>query len=195
MEQINKYRSSIVLGLLGLFLILFAFYMFAIRPLNNDIARQDNEISLLGQEKEILVNKISQLKNAEEEAAADKDTMMAAIPQGDDSEGLILQLKRIGNSSHAKLKDIGFLLAESNEISAWTQIQPEATGSLKELKMAAVVEGSYAEINEWLKQLHDLPRIIAIDSFSFQRPYEFPSPVKPGSILTTNVSFTAFFES
>nr|WP_274528490.1 type 4a pilus biogenesis protein PilO [Paenibacillus piscarius] len=156
---------------------------------------QDDEISLLGQEQEILVNKINQLKSAEKEAGADKDTMLAAIPQGDDSEGLILQLQRIGNSSHAKLKDIGFLLAESSEISAWTQIKPEATGRLKELKMAVVVEGSYAEINEWLKQLHDLPRIIAIDSFSFQRPYEFPSPGKPGSILTANVSFTAFFES
>lgn len=195
MEQINRYRSSIVLGLLGLFLVLFVFYMFAIRPVNNDIAMQDNEISLLGQEKEILENKINELKNADGKAGTDKDVMLAAIPQGDDSEGLILQLQRIGNSSHAKLKDIGFLMAESNEISAWTQINQEAASSLKELKMAAVVEGSYEEINEWLKQIHELPRIIAIDSFSFQRPYEFPSPGKPGSILTANVSFTAFFES
>jgi type IV pilus assembly protein PilO len=194
-EQINKYRSSIVLGLLVLFLILFAFYMFAIRPVNNDIALQNNEFSMLQQEKEILANKINELKSAEAGPDSSEDTALAAIPQGDDSEGLILDLKSIGNSSHARLKDIGFSLTETNGISAWTGIPSEATGSLKEIKMAAIVEGGYAEIHEWLKQLHDLPRIITVDSFSFQQPYEFPTLTKPGSILTANVSFTAYYEA
>ncbi|MEK3880354.1 type 4a pilus biogenesis protein PilO [Paenibacillus sp. FSL M7-0420] len=195
MEQINKYRSAIVLALLVLFLILFGFYMFAIRPVNNDIVMQDSEFSLLEQEKGILTNKINALKSEEQGTESSEDTLLAGIPQGDDSEALILALQRIGTSSHARLKDIGFSLTESNEISPWTGISPEAVGSLREIKMAAIVQGSYSEINEWLKQLHDLPRILAVDSFSFQKPYEFPTRMKPGSILTANVSFTAYFEA
>ncbi|WP_339220680.1 type 4a pilus biogenesis protein PilO [Paenibacillus sp. FSL H8-0332] len=195
MEQINKYRSAIVLALLVLFLILFGFYMFAIRPVKNDIAMQDNEFSLLEQEKGILTNKINELKSEEQGTDSSEDTLLAGIPQGDDSEALILALQRIGTSSHARLKDIGFSQTESNEISPWTGIIPEAAGSLREIKMAAIVQGSYAEIKEWLKQLHDLPRILAVDSFSFQQPYEFPTRMKPGSILTANVSFTAYFEA
>lgn len=195
MEQINKYRSSIVLGLLVLFLILFAFYMFAIRPVNNDIAMQDNEFSMLEQEKGIYINKINELKSNKDAATTSEEAALTAIPRGDDSESLILDLQSIGNSSHARLKDIGFSLPETNGISDWTGISADATAGLKEIKIAAIVEGGYTEIHEWLKQLHDLQRIVAIDSFSFQQPYEFPSAIKPGSILTANVSFTAYYES
>lgn len=64
MEQINKYRSPIVLGVLILFLILFAFYMLGVQPANKEISAQSSEISQLEKEAEMLQNKINELKGS-----------------------------------------------------------------------------------------------------------------------------------
>ncbi|MBW4081628.1 hypothetical protein [Paenibacillus sp. S150] len=193
MEQINKYRSSIVLGLLLMFLILFAFYMLAIHPANSDLNSRNVELSQLQQEQALLENKISELSGAGT-VSQDQEQAMAAITQGDDTEGLILDLQRISKSTYASVRDISFSLADASNIAAWTGIKPALLAGLKEVKMTATVEGYYAEIHEWLKQLNELPRIISIDSFNFQQPYELRTPQKPGSVLTATVSFTAFYE-
>lgn len=183
------------MGLLILFLLLFGFYMLGIRPVSSDITGQKAEISLLDQEQVLLQNKINELKSAEDATASGEEPALTAIPLGDSSEALILDLKSIGDNSHARLKDIGFSLSESSTVSAWTGIEANSAAGLNEIKMTAIVEGGYAEIHEWLKQLNDLPRVIAVDSFAFKQPYEFPAPLKPGSILTATVSFTAYYEA
>ncbi|MNC40038.1 Pilus assembly protein, PilO [compost metagenome] len=194
METINKYRSPIVLGLLVMFVLLFTFYMLAIRPVNQDLLRGDAELSQLQQERTLLTTKLNELKGSSEAKTSSEEAALAAIPQGDDSEGLILDLQAIGNSSHARLKDIGFSLTETNGVSVWTGISAEAAGKLKEIKMSAIVEGGYTEIHDWLKELHALPRVVSVDSFAFQQPYELTTALKPGSIVTANIAFTAYYE-
>lgn len=81
MEQINKYRSPIVLGVLILFLILFAFYMLGVQPLRK-ISAQSSEISQLEKEAEVLQNKIYELK-------------------GSGTEGDLEQKELLGNSQRA----------------------------------------------------------------------------------------------
>ncbi|AIQ49668.1 hypothetical protein R70723_30160 [Paenibacillus sp. FSL R7-0273] len=195
MEQINKYRSPIVLGMLILFLILFAFYMLGIRPVSSDIALQSSELSLLEREGSALQSKINELKGAGDSLSADEETALDAIPQGDGSEALINELKAIGDSSHARLKDIGFSLTGTSTAGTWTGSAAASAAGLQEIKMTAIVEGGYAEIHEWLKQLNKMPRLITVDSFAFQQPYEFPTAQNPGSILTANVAFTAYYEA
>jgi type IV pilus assembly protein PilO len=194
-EQINKYRSGIILGLLALFLILFAFYMIAIQPVNHELSAQTLQLSQLEQEKARIENKLNELTGAGDGASLDQDRALAAIPQGDDSEGLILDLGRIGSSSHARLKDIGFTLADTNGIGTWTGLAAASTDGIREIKMTAIVDGGYAEIHEWLKQLHALPRLITVDSFALQQPYELRTPQMPGSILSASISFTAYYET
>lgn len=82
MEQINKYRSPIVLGVLILFLILFAFYMLSVQPTNKEISAQSSEISQLEKEAEVLQNKINELK-------------------GSGNEGDLEQKELLGNSQRA----------------------------------------------------------------------------------------------
>lgn len=82
MEQINKYRSPIVLGVLILFLILFAFYMLGVQPTNKEISAQSSEISQLEKEAEVLQNKIYELK-------------------GSGTEGDLEQKELLGNSQRA----------------------------------------------------------------------------------------------
>lgn len=64
MEQFNKYRSPIVLGVLILFLMLFAFYMLGVQPTNKEISAQNAEIRQLEKEAEILQTKINELKSS-----------------------------------------------------------------------------------------------------------------------------------
>ncbi|CAM4278169.1 type 4a pilus biogenesis protein PilO [Paenibacillus typhae] len=195
MEQINKYRSPIVMGMLILFLILFAFYMLAIRPVSSDIAVQSSELSMLELERSAIENKINELKGAGDSLSADEATALAAIPSGDGSEALINDLKAIGDSSHARLKDIGFSLTDTSTASTWAGVAEASAAGLQEIKMTAIIEGGYAEIHEWLKQLNKMPRLVTVDSFAFQQPYEFPTAQNPGSILTANVAFTAYYQA
>ncbi|MBY0009490.1 type 4a pilus biogenesis protein PilO [Paenibacillus typhae] len=195
MEQINKYRSPIVMGMLILFLILFAFYMLAIRPVSSDIAVQSSELSMLELERSAIENKINELKGAGDSLSADEETALAAIPSGDGSEALINDLKAIGASSHARLKDIGFSLTDTSTASDWAGVAAASAAGLQEIKMTAIIEGGYAEIHEWLKQLNKMPRLVTVDSFAFQQPYEFPTAQNPGSILTANVAFTAYYQA
>ncbi|WP_136607110.1 type 4a pilus biogenesis protein PilO [Paenibacillus dokdonensis] len=106
------------------------------------------------------------------------------------AQQLVLQLKKIQDKSFAKLTDIEFQLQESNQIALMTGKKPEDYSSVKEVKMKAVVEGGYNEIHAWMNQLQAAPRLVTIDSFSFQQPYEQRNP---GSILTANISFTAYY--
>ncbi|WP_410512578.1 type II secretion system protein GspM [Paenibacillus sp. BR2-3] len=192
MEQINKYRSSIVLGVLALFLILFAFFMLGVQPTNHEIAAQKNEIAQLEEQNALIQNKMNELQNSDmdsEQAAA-----LAALPRGDSSEQLIRDFQSIGIKTKAKLKDVGFTLSDTNGIGAINGTEEPQYPTVKEIKMTGVVEGNYQQIHDWLQELNALPRLIQIDSFSFQLPYEQRSEKTPGSILTANVTFTAYYE-
>ncbi|WP_162515366.1 type II secretion system protein GspM [Paenibacillus pinistramenti] len=195
MEQVNKYRSSIVLGLLVMFLVLFGFYLFAIRPASHKVTDQDNQIAQLQEERTLYENKIAELQQAAASPDPAEEAALQAIPKGDDSESLINELQRIGDDSHARLKDISFTLADPADTATWTGLSGTSITGLKEIKMSGIIEGGYTEIHDWLKQLNTLPRLVSVDSFAFQQPYEIVTAQQPGSILTANVSFTAYYEA
>jgi len=192
LEQINKYRSTIVLGVLVLFLILFAFFMLGVQPSNRTIAAQKSEIAQLEEQNALIQNKMNELKGSAE--AADQSEALAALPRGDSSEQLIRDLQAIGMASKAKLKDIGITISDTNGIGSRSTEEAAQYPTVKEIKMTGVVEGNYQQIHDWLKELNALPRLIQIDSFSFQLPYEQRTAGNPGSIIAANVTFTAYFE-
>ncbi|HEY4430937.1 MAG TPA: type 4a pilus biogenesis protein PilO [Paenibacillus sp.] len=194
MEQFNKYRSPIVLGVLILFLMLFAFYMLGVQPTNKEISAQNNEISQLEKEAEILQTKINELKSSATSVDSEQQELLAALPKGDDSEGLIDDLRAVGMSSEARLKDVSFILDEANPIQQMTGSAEVLYPTVKQVKMTAVVEGTYTSIRQWMDELQTLARIVNIDSFNFQQSYEERSKDSPDSILTANVAFTAYYE-
>ena len=194
MEQFNKYRSPIVLGVLILFLMLFAFYMLGVQPTNKEISAQNAEISQLGKEAEILQTKINELKSSATSLDSEQQELLAALPKGDDSEGLIDDLRAVGMSSQARLKDVSFILDEANPIQQMTGSAEVLFPTIKQIKMTAVVEGTYTSIRQWMEELQTLARIVNVDSFNFQQSYEERSKDSPESILTANVAFTAYYE-
>jgi type IV pilus assembly protein PilO len=195
MEQFNKYRSPIVLGVLILFLMLFAFYMLGVQPTNKEISAQNAEISQLEKEAEILQTKINELKSSAASLDSEQQELLAALPKGDDSEGLIDDLRAVGMSSQARLKDVSFILDEADPIQQMTGSAEVLFPTVKQIKMTAVVEGTYTSIRQWMDELQMLARIVNVDSFNFQQSYEERSANSPESILTANVAFTAYYEA
>ncbi|WP_340011479.1 type 4a pilus biogenesis protein PilO [Paenibacillus sp. FSL E2-0202] len=195
MEQINKYRSPIVLGVLILFLILFAFYMLGVQPTNKEISAQSSEISQLEKEAEMLQTKINELKGSGNEGDLEQKELLGELPKGDDSEGLIVDLREVSTSSQARLKDLSFVLDEANPIQQMTGSAEVSFPTVKQIKMTAVVEGTYSGIRQWMDELQALPRIVNVDSFNFQQSYENRTKNNTESILTANVAFTAYYEA
>lgn len=195
MEQINKYRSPIVLGVLILFLILFAFYMLGVQPTNKEISAQSSEISQLEKEAEMLQTKINELKGSGTEGDSEQKELLGELPKGDDSEGLILDLQEVSTSSQARLKDLSFVLDEANPIQQMTGSAEVLFPAVKQIKMTAVVEGTYSGIRQWMDELQTLPRIVNVDSFNFQQSSEERTKDNTESILTANVAFTAYYET
>ncbi|WP_419885358.1 type 4a pilus biogenesis protein PilO [Paenibacillus sp. B-A-8] len=195
MEQFNKYRSPIVLGVLILFLILFAFYMLGVQPTNKEITAQNAEISQFEKEAEILQAKINELKSNASSVDSEQQELLAALPKGDESEGLIVDLRGVSTSSEARLRDVSFILDEANPIQQMTGSAEVLFPTVKQIKMTAVIEGTYTGIRQWMEELQKLPRIVNVDSFNFQQSYEERSENTPESILTANVAFTAFYEA
>lgn len=193
MEQINKYRSPIVLGVLVLFLLLFAFFMLGVKPTSSKIDEQDSQIGQLEQQNGIMLKKIEELKSSSE-TSQEQEALLAQLPRGDSSEQLILDLRAIGSYTNARLKDIGFAIGETNPIQEMTRSSEAAFPTVKQLKMTAVVEGEYSSVRNWLTALQLLPRIINVDSFNFQQSEESGESGKSGSIITANISFTAYYE-
>lgn len=193
MEQINKYRSPIVLGVLVLFLLLFAFFMLGLQPDSKQISENRSEISLLEKQNEMLQNKVDELKSSNA-LDPEKDALLAALPIGDGSEQLILDLREVEAKTYARIKDITFTLDDTNPIQQMTGSPDIQYPTVKQIKMTAVVEGGYTEIYNWMSMIQLLPRIINIDSFNFQQPHEQRTAQSPGSILTANISFSAYYE-
>lgn len=187
MEQFNKYRSPIVLGVLVLFLLLFAFFLLGFQPTNNKIAEQESEISQLEQQNSLMENKIEELNSS---AANDEeqDALLAQLPRGDGSEQLILDLRAIGTMTNARLKDIGFTLDDTNPIQVMTGSPNVVFPTVKSIKMTAVVEGSYINVRNWMTALQLLPRIINVDAYSFQHSSD------SNNIISANITFTAYYE-
>lgn len=187
MEQINKYRSPIVLGVLVLFLLLFAFFLLGFQPTNNKIAEQESEMSQLEQQNSLMENKIEELNSS---AANDEeqDALLAQLPRGDGSEQLILDLRAIGTMTNARLKDIGFTLDDTNPIQVMTGSPNVVFPTVKSIKMTAVVEGSYTNVRNWMTALQLLPRIINVDAYSFQHSSD------SNNIISANITFTAYYE-
>lgn len=190
LEKINRNRSVILLGMVALFLLAFAFYMFALKPSMDTGTARQSELSTLQEERNLLEYKLADLRSKSSSDDPDFQSAREALPLEADTQGLVLQLKKIQDKSFAKLTDIEFQLQDGNQIALMTGKKPEDYSSVKEVKMKAVLEGGYNEIHEWMKELQSSPRLITIDSFSFQQPYEQRNP---GSILTANISFTAYY--
>lgn len=189
MEQLNKYRSTIVLGVLVLFLLLFAFFMLGLQPTMDEMNEQKLEMARIEKDTAFLQSKVDEMKGTDgsggELSAAES---LTALPQSDSADQLVLDLRLVGARSQATLRNVDFNLSGINEISLMTGSSQGVYPFIKEVKMNAEVEGDYEQIYAWMEELERLPRIMKVDSFRFQQPSGTQTEI------TANIVFTAYYE-
>lgn len=186
MERLTKSRPALLLGLSLLFLIMLAVYMLGVRPLSERSAQYEQNIAQMQEETTLLQQKVIELKSN----SASQGTVEQAVPSTDQSEQLLLSLQQVAQKSNARLTNISFA---TKNAATETTTSPDAQ-SLKipggQLQMSAQIEGGYTEIKNWLRELQKLPRLITVDSFSFDEPYKVS---KATPFLTAKVVFTAYY--
>lgn len=150
-------------------------------------------MSQLNEQNSLLERKIDERKN-DTSQQAEEAALLTQLPEGDNSEQMILDLRSIGSVSGAKLKDVNFSIGQENPIQTMTGSGTAVYPTVKPLTMTAVVEGDYSSISNWLSALQQLPRIVNVDTLTFQRSSDGGGAGGTSSIITANVSFTAYFE-
>ncbi|WP_175415362.1 type 4a pilus biogenesis protein PilO [Paenibacillus algicola] len=194
MELLNKYRSPVVMGVLLLFVVLLGFYLLGLQPTIDTMEEQEAEIARVSDEKTLLQRKVDELKGAADSQDQELLSSYDALPEGDEADQLVLQLRTAGIRSSARLKSIEFNLTGTNGLQLVLGGNEGAYPFIKEVSMNAEVEGTRAQIIAWMDQLEKMPRIIKVDSFSLQRR-SGPSELPENALLTANVVFTAYYES
>ncbi|QCT04529.1 hypothetical protein E6C60_3824 [Paenibacillus algicola] len=193
-ELLNKYRSPVVMGVLLLFVVLLGFYLLGLQPTIDTMEEQEAEIARVSDEKTLLQRKVDELKGAADSQDQELLSSYDALPEGDEADQLVLQLRTAGIRSSARLKSIEFNLTGTNGLQLVLGGNEGAYPFIKEVSMNAEVEGTRAQIIAWMDQLEKMPRIIKVDSFSLQRR-SGPSELPENALLTANVVFTAYYES
>lgn len=193
MEQLNKYRSTIVLGVLVLFLLLFAFFMLGLQPTIDELSDQKLEMVRVEEETALLQSKVDEMKGTDGTGGLSAAESLTALPQSDSTEQLVLDLRLVGARSQATLKNVDFNLSGMNEIFLMTGSSQGVYPFIKEVKMNAEVEGNYEQIYAWIEGLERLPRLIKVDSFSFQQPSGQPE-LNTNTEMTANIVFTTYYE-
>ena len=195
MEQLNKYRSPIVLGVLVLFLLLFAFYMLGLQPTLEQLDEQQSEIQTMEDEIALLQGKVDEMKGTTDstDKGASNDSL-EALPQSDLEDQIVRDLRQIGIRSDAVLRSVDFSLADMNSIHTMTGEGGEVYPFVDEIKMNAEVEGTYAQITSWLEELEKLPRLMKVDSLNLQRRSSL-NISGDSTIITANIAFTAYYEA
>ncbi|WP_422658538.1 type 4a pilus biogenesis protein PilO [Paenibacillus sp. EC2-1] len=188
MEQLNKYRSTIVLGVLVLFLLLFAFFMLGLQPTMDEMNEQKLEMARIEKDTAILQSKVDEMKGTDSSGELSAAESLTALPQSDSADQLVLDLRLVGARSQATLRNVDFNLSGINEIFLMTGSSQGEYPFIKEVKMNAEVEGSYEQIYAWMQELERLPRLMKVDSFRFQQPSGTQTEI------TANIVFTAYYE-
>ncbi len=190
MQKILNNRQGFILGITGLFLLILAFYMLAIRPKAELWNTQDLEIVSLQQQNALLQSKIDE-RNQTESGSMTEENLRAALPPGPNAEQLILDIKRIGEQASVRLSDATFSYggdsAANASGSASAISQALTANGLGTVYVTVNVEGNYTQIRSWIDLLQKTERVTTVDSFSFQQSSQ------PNLLLSATITFTASY--
>lgn len=190
MQKILNNRQGFILGITGLFLLILAFYMLAIRPKAELWNTQDLEISSLQQQNDLLQSKIAEREQTES-GSMTEENIQAALPPGPNAEQLILDIKRIGEQASVRLSDATFSYgsesAANGSGSASAIAQALAANGLGTVYVTVNVEGNYTQIRSWIDLLQKTERVTTVDSLSFQQS------AQPNLLLSATITFTASY--
>ncbi|WP_168735714.1 type 4a pilus biogenesis protein PilO [Cohnella fermenti] len=184
----NK-RTLGTLGILLLFVFLLGFYFLQVNPLTGDIKKQEDEVSRLQKQSDLLTKKLNE--KLAEKGSENMDEIQKALPLWDNTEQLLMDLNKIGSAVAVKTSSVTFSASESNELQTIVGGEQSPYPTVHELKTSVVLQGTYEQLLAWFDRLQQMERLTNIDSFTLAQPTTAEEKLKP---ITISVSLTAYFD-
>ncbi|MFC3801966.1 type 4a pilus biogenesis protein PilO [Cohnella sp. GCM10012308] len=185
--QLNK-RSLGLIGVVLLFLLLLMFVVYKQMPLNSDLSDQNDQIANLRSQADLLTKKAAEGSAAGAEYS--DASVQQALPLSDNTEQMLLDLKKISQATGVAMLNATFSASDSNQLQSMLGGEQTPYASVGELKTAVAIEGTYDRLLEWVGALQKLERLVSVDNFAIAKP----APADLGKAMTLNVNFTAYFD-
>lgn len=207
-------RELVMLLVLALILIGFAYYQLLWRPLSQQIiALQSDNASL-----EIKLTQAQQQQERNEALLAEKkeiteqlQRLQTAVPPAQDVPGLVTFLETAADQSNCRLES---LVYDENQSELPTDIiseiivdQPAESnaqlGSNNQVRIVAIAHGSYGELRNLITTIENSERIISLGNINITAAStsrmasedQVPAAVYPLDQLTLNVEINAYYNA
>lgn len=159
--QVKLPQTTMLIFLVGVAIFGLAIFQFLSLPSQNQkIKTAENELVVLRQKNEKLSEILSEIKTLESNAEA----VRIALPAADDVPTLIMQLEQIAKQSGLTVQHLGF--GEGAKPSSEAE-EAKSGGGAKKVSATAVVSGSYASLQTFLKNLEESSRVVNVTNFRF----------------------------
>ncbi|MDI4644323.1 type 4a pilus biogenesis protein PilO [Cohnella hashimotonis] len=185
--QLNK-RSLSLIGVVLLFLLLLMFVVYKQMPLNSELSDQRDQIASLRSQSDLLTKKAAEGSAAGAELS--DASVQQALPLSDNTEQMLLDLKKISQATGVALLNATFSASDTNQLQSMLGGEQTPYASVGELKTAVAIEGTYDRLLEWVGALQKLERLVSVDNFAIAKP----AAADLGKAMTLNVNFTAYFD-
>lgn len=183
----NNTQTLLLFLAVILFLGLFALYYFLQIPSSEKVKSQQNEITIVEKQIQLLNKKLSEKK---EEAGFSMDEIQAALPLWDNTEQLTLDLNKIKTDTNVTFNSIAYAVSDKGTQTQQADANNKsAFPNVREVKVTTSVAGTLDEVTAAITQLQALPRLINVETVNFGN-----LPKDLTRKLTVNLTFTAYFD-
>lgn len=160
---IKKDRNQQYIAIILTFGASIFFLIFAVRPTLTTIAKLQKDLAdskLVNEKLTQKVNNLSSLSLQEREIQEDIPLILQAVPVNPDAPNLIAQIQAIANSTS--------VILTNTTVSPIDLSQNEATSSAA-FNFNTSVQGNYEQVNNFLKTLVNMQRVVSVNSISVVR--------------------------
>lgn len=179
----NKNQSMITLAIMIMFLVLLVIYMTMLQPANKELSNKNKQVEQLRNQSDLLTKALSRKI---EKGKLPETEVQAALPLWDNTEQMVVSIKEIGQMTGTKLSSVSFSVSDSNQINTIIGGQEPMYPTVKELKVQAVIQGSYDQIRSWIVQIQKLPRLVNVDTVRYSLPVT--------GTTAAEISITGYFD-
>lgn len=154
----QKYQAKSLVGVL-LILVAVSFYVFAVKPISDEVTKKSEELVTRVAEASVLQKKVDDFKKQEGTLQLNEEKkrqILSAIPIGINQDEVIRDIVDVAAKRDITLRSISFSKSTS------------ADQSVNVLRVSASFEGSYSDLINFLQGIEGNQRRFKINSISVQ---------------------------
>ena len=177
-------RTRLILSVLGVLVVLVAFFFFAIRPRQQELARIEEEISAEESRTNQLEAELARLKDLQANAPelqAELAKIRGFVPRDDEVPNFIFLVQDAANTA-----GVDFV-----QITPELPKPPPEGAALAEIRVTIGAGGGYFSIQDFIRRLHGLDRAVRLDNISLSGAEDEAGNVR----ITFSSTARIFFEA